>query len=72
MEIWTIYHHPIDVVGVEYVVRRFTIEPDGSVTPAGTFLAANTLEEARSLIPPGLVPFERDSSDDAVIVESWL
>lgn len=32
----------------------------------------DTLEQARSAVPRGLVCFNRDAVDDPVIVESWL
>lgn len=68
---WVIYHgarnHPPGV----WVVRAQDVI-DGVVRPRETFVQCGSLEEARRHVPPGCVPFERDPSDDPVIVESWM
>lgn len=71
--VWTIYHHPADYPSVPYVVRGWLIvagvnEPIDS----GALGFADTLSEARSIVPAGLARWERGLDDDPVIVESWI
>lgn len=63
---WTIYKHPLDHPD-KYVVRGWI---DG--TPDRTAHVADTLDEARDLVPAGLTRFPRNPEDDPVIVETWL
>lgn len=71
--VWTIFMDPTDAPpGFRYVVRGFDCGPNGESLPHPTAVAAKTLAIARSLVPPGLVRFPRDPSDDPKIVESWL
>jgi hypothetical protein len=67
---WVVYRSPSDYPG-KFVVRRWSIadalEPE--LKPEGV---VDTLEEARDLIPPGLVCLDRLPSDDPVIKEVWF
>lgn len=63
---WTIYKHPFDHPD-KYVVRGWT-----NSTPDKEAQVADTLAEARELIPVGLTRFPRKPEDDPVIVETWL
>ena len=67
---WTIYERPTDYP-VGFVVRRYDIVPglDPIVGPAWT---AGSLEEARKLIPPGLLCMPRAPADQRPIVETWI
>lgn len=67
---WTIYFNPKDHPG-KYVVRRFEIGK-ALTRPTNDMFVADTLDEARALLPIGLLCFKRDLSDDPVIVETWL
>ena len=74
--IWTIYDHPADYPH-HFVVRSWRVaEADGCscvvVLVPGVGYIANTLDEAREKIPPGLSNVERMADDDGVVVESWL
>lgn len=67
---YTIYARPRDYPN-SFVVRRWRIyandlRPDPSVN------VCQTLEEARSCIPPGLVRIPRFRDDDPTIVEVWM
>lgn len=58
---------------VIYTVRRSRVmagHPDPVNDAVGIY--ATSLEEARSVLPPGCWPFDRDPSDDPSIVESWM
>ena len=72
MPTWTIYATPADFPSVPYVVRGWLVGPGGQVRDSGAIGFADTLEQARNYLPPGLVRFERSPDDDPVIVETWL
>ncbi len=66
---YNIYEHPLDAPN-QYVVRRFEILP-GQVIPQEA-LYTNTLEQARDLVPKGLVRVPRSKDDPPFFVETWL
>lgn len=65
---YTIYERPRDYPE-GFVVRAWHIMP-GRAEP-GEARTASTLEEARALVPPGLICFARTPDDDPTIVETW-
>lgn len=65
---FVIYEYPADYPE-HFVVRRWEITP-GSALPGDGSLH-DTLEEARTMVPPGLVCLPRAPDDDAAIVEVW-
>lgn len=69
---WTIYFSPEDVPGL-WCVRRFELV-NGSPEPRTLYTLGptGTLEDARALIPPGLLCWPRDPSDPPSVVETWL
>jgi hypothetical protein len=69
--VYTIYCHPLDYPE-GYTVTRWRVTGGHEPEPVGTWHAANSLDAARALVPPGLHRMERDPNDDDVIVESWL
>jgi hypothetical protein len=70
MSQWVIYDHPRDDPD-HYVMRRWEIR--GSLMIATADVAqADTLEEIRQAIPPGLYCLPRFAEDDPCIVEVWL
>lgn len=73
MDCWTVYFNPSDYPG-KHVVRRFNLglSTGCPVKPTGDVLVADSLEEARALIPYGLLCFPRAFKDDIVIVECWM
>lgn len=70
LDIFVITHKTKDF-GELYVIRKHEISP-GETHPTDEFKTANSLEEARNLIPEGKVCLARDVNDDPVIVESWI
>lgn len=66
LELFVIYDHPKDFPG-HFVVRRWLGD-----RPTGDFAIAVTIERARAEVPMGLHRVPRQSSDDAVIVETWI
>jgi hypothetical protein len=70
LNIWTIYYDPTDFPG-KYVVRMLSVNQHGIAT-SSTARVADSLEEARKLIPPGLIRLDRDPRDVQCIVEVWL
>ena len=72
LNIWTIYVSPADYPG-QYVARRFVVGgKDSHHGPTNEMFVADTLEEVRALLPPGLICMPREPGDDRVIVESWI
>jgi hypothetical protein len=67
---WVIYDHPKDHPD-SFVVRRWGIL-DGKLIPDHECQLADSLEEARHIIPDGLVRIPRSIDDDLAIVETWL
>jgi hypothetical protein len=70
MEFYVIYRHPRDHPR-DYVVRRWSLDR-GYPLPTADYQLATNLPAARSLLPPGLLRFDRDSADDQCVVESWF
>jgi hypothetical protein len=66
LDIWVIYDNPLDAPG-KFVARRHTL--DG---PTDEAYEADSLEDARGLIPDGLVRMPRDGRDEPQIVETWI
>jgi hypothetical protein len=66
---WVIYKHPSDYPD-HYVVRQWLCtEPP---TPFQEAQLADTLEEARALLPPGLKNVGKGFEVDQVIEEVWM
>lgn len=66
---YTIYKNPKDYPK-KYVVRKWEIWAAGP--KPGAHFVCDTLEEARSKIPPGMVKFVRNPKDDPAIYETWV
>jgi hypothetical protein len=72
MTCYTIYDHPSDYPD-HFVVRAWAILPGLSEPqPTQEHYLAESLDEARSKIPPDRVCFQREDGDDPNIVETWL
>jgi len=69
MVAFAIYHKPLDYPD-HWVVRRWFSLSDGRVVPDVVPRLADTLAEARALVPPGLV--RMTDSPDPFLFESWL
>lgn len=70
LPMWVIYDRPKDYPR-HFVVRRH-LAGAGVVTADTDCQLADTLEEARKLIPPGLFNLGRSPHDEAQIVEVWV
>lgn len=72
LSMWTIYDHPDDCP-LCFIARRWLIV-SGNPDPVHTdeILMADTLDELRAKLPPGLACFSRDPTDPASVVETWL
>jgi hypothetical protein len=66
--VWTICASPADYPG------KFTARPHSSRSnlPMQFVLTADSLDDLRAMLPPGLAHMTRDHEDHPVIVESWL
>ena len=69
LRMYTIFDHPKDYPR-HWAVRASTIRPEGPV-PDDRVQLADSLAEARALIPPGLTCIPRFPSDIACIIEVW-
>jgi hypothetical protein len=70
LKLWTVYEHPRDYP-TKYVARCTEIG-DGQPWVHEEALVADTLDELRAQLPPGLHRLPRDEADAPVIVEVWL
>lgn len=67
---YTIYDHPADYPD-QFVVRAWLVA-GGVVIAYHPVGFADSLDDARALIPLGRERIDRSDEDDPVIVESWL
>lgn len=72
LDLWTVYRRPCDIPDAEFVARRYTIEPGRRTLADLEYLVAETIDELRAKLPPGLVRLDPMPGDDPVIVEVWL
>jgi hypothetical protein len=68
---WVIYERPSDYPD-KFVVRRWELRGTEEIVPDQECRLADSLEEARGLIPDGLYCVGRFAQDDPCIVECWL
>lgn len=72
MPVFVVYEHPKDFPG-KYVVRLWQIDRENNITePTSYCVVKDTLKEIREALPCNLYRFGRDSSDDPVIIETWI
>lgn len=71
LAIWTIYAGPRDYPD-HFVARKFLVGRHNQAIATQDMFVADSIEEVRALLPPGLIRLARTPSDDARIVESWL
>lgn len=71
LSIYTIYTDPLDFPG-KFVVRRHVVEAGHSVPDVMPMIVADSLEEARRVLPTGSTCLGREPGDDQKIVESWI
>lgn len=70
MPLWVVMFSPSDMPN-KFVARKHIVGL-GNVVATQEVYTADTLEELRDLLPPGLTLMERHPSDDPVILETWL
>jgi len=71
LDLYVIYDHPKDHPN-NFVVRRWKLAADGTLTAENDCFLAGTIDDARSFVPRGLVHIPRYPQDDPVITEVWM
>lgn len=71
LSIWTITRNLSDHPG-KHVARRHVVYPGSAAGATADHFIADTLDQARACLPPGLINLGRNQADDPVIVESWI
>lgn len=71
ISILTIFERPKDYP-TKYVVREFILDRDGQLYARRACNLADSLEEARLLIPPGRICFSEPNTPELPAVESWV
>jgi hypothetical protein len=71
LPIYTIYERPSDYPH-HFVLRLFYATRGGKVVKGKLVGIAETLENARKMLPLGLANVGRDLSDEPQIVETWM
>ena len=67
---WAVTRNPSDFPG-KFVARKWLIG-SGTMAVTADHHVADTLDDVRELLPPGLCMIPRNPNDDPVIVESWI
>lgn len=70
LTVWTVYVNPLDHPG-KWVLRGFNVAGGGAV-PHEHCVVADSLEEVRAAVPPGLVRLPPSEHDEPHIFESWV
>jgi hypothetical protein len=68
---YVIYRNPSDYPD-RFVVRRWVITSNSMLAEEVPVTVAVTLEEARSVVPPGAIRVLREEADDPVVYETWV
>lgn len=68
---YVIYFNPADFPG-RFVVREWFIDRDGELLALNLIGTGQTLVEARSLIPQGMINFRRSPDDIPCVLETWM
>lgn len=71
MTMYCIYEHPRDYPN-KYVVREILISKGETKYIDPPTAIVDTLNDARTVIPNGLIPVPRHPTDDPVIIETWF
>jgi hypothetical protein len=67
--LWTVYVSPTDFPGIVVIRPCFA---DETYQPLSCHIEAQTLEEARAMLPRGLTNIGRDKRNDPLIKEVWI
>lgn len=68
---FVIYSNTSDFPG-KFVIREWVVACGQEFPKADPLVIADTLEEARKALPPGLTMIPRFNHDDPCIVEGWI
>ena len=68
---WIIYWNPRDFPGC-WVTRRWTIDKEGMTPDLVVAYVGNSLDGARSVIPPDAILMPSFPDDDPAIAEVWM
>ena len=71
LEHYVIYRYPSDYPN-NYVVRRWRLVGLTGLAADKDYQLADSLGEARELVPKGLIQLDRSEGDDPCIVEVWI
>ena len=66
--VWAVYNSPTDHPG-KFIARPYSIRRQVALR---CHLTADSLDQIRRLLPPGVVRLDRNSDDDPKIVETWV
>ncbi len=69
LPIWTVYENPRDYPG-QFVARKWLA--GRRVQATDEVRVAQSLQQLRECLPPGLVCLQRQDGDDPAIVEVWM
>jgi hypothetical protein len=70
LELWTVYRHPRDYP--DKFVARMSLATSPEPTRTNEMFVADSLDEVRALLPPGLHCLQHLTEDDPVIIEIWV
>lgn len=70
LPMWVVTRSPTDAPGL--YVARLNVAGAHGAGPTIFAASAPSLKQLRAVIPPGLFLFARITTDDPVIVETWL
>lgn len=71
LPLFVVYRSPSDFPG-KYVVRQWDVVRGGTAPNREPRCVVDTLDQARTSIPSGLVNIGRQPGDDACIEEVWV
>jgi hypothetical protein len=71
LESWTVYRHPSDYPD-KFVARKWLVTTTPEPIATNDMFVADSLDEVRKLLPPGLHCLPRIEHDHPAIVEVWL
>jgi hypothetical protein len=69
--VWVVYERPSDFPQ-HFVLRKQVVCSEGHTHPEAVCKVARSLQEIRTMVPPGRVCLQRMLEDDPVIVETWV
>jgi len=72
MSTWVVYDRPRDFPNKFVARRHYIVRGDPNPRASEEYAVADSLEEIRQRLPPGLYCLPRFADDDPKIVEVWL